>query len=240
MKRLRPQLSVLLLVCSTTVAMAQPNATPSAGGYQPSVATGMSSSSQLTKRPAGCPQSDPVHMLVCISSNLLKTLKRQKETIQQNPSYIYTIVNNELLPYVDKQRLTQTVMGVKAWRRATPQQRNRFTQALVERVVGSYSNAFDAYTDEGIRFYPLGNVGNRSFVTVRSQIVRTQGPPVAVNYSLSRTDGRWQVYDVVVEGVSMTQSFGSQIQGMLSQGNSIDQVITRLEQPVTKQKPRSY
>ncbi|MCP3680685.1 MAG: ABC transporter substrate-binding protein [Gammaproteobacteria bacterium] len=239
MKQLKLCTSGLLLLFTATTAMAQaPMSTNRAAPAHSAGAAGGTPAVQT----CGCSQSQPVNMLVCISSNLLKTLKREKVVIKQNPNHIYTIVDHELLPYVDKMRMAQSVLGRNAWARATPQQRQRFSHAFLNLVVRTYAGALDAYTDQGIRFFPIrGGVGNRQSVNVSSQIVRSEGPPVGVSYSLAKnvSSGKWQVYDMTVEGVSLLESFRSQIQSMFSQGGSIDQVTTRLEQHPTPQRQSS-
>ena len=63
---------------------------------------------------------------------------------------------------------------------------------------------------------------------VRTQMSRSSGAPVSVNYYMHMTPQGWKAWDVVIDGVSYVmsyrQDFGSQI---AQQG--IDAVINRLE-----------
>jgi phospholipid transport system substrate-binding protein len=66
-------------------------------------------------------------------------------------------------------------------------------------------------------------------IEVTSKIIRSDGPPIAVNYRLVYKEGVWLVYDFSVEGISMIQSFRSQFAEELSSGMSIDTLTAKLE-----------
>ena len=52
--------------------------------------------------------------------------------------------------------------------------------------------------------------------TVRTEVKRSSGDKVPVNFSLRKTDGVWKAWDVVIEGISYVKSFrtdfGAEIQ----------------------------
>ena len=51
---------------------------------------------------------------------------------------------------------------------------------------------------------------NGTIVKVMSKIDRRSGAPVPVDYLMHRNGGQWQVFDVIVEGVSFVQTFRTQ------------------------------
>jgi phospholipid transport system substrate-binding protein len=48
-----------------------------------------------------------------------------------------------------------------------------------------------------------------TIVKVRSLVDRQNGAPLQVDYLLHQNDGEWQVFDVIVEGISFVQTFRS-------------------------------
>jgi phospholipid transport system substrate-binding protein len=59
-------------------------------------------------------------------------------------------------------------------------------------------------------------------------------------YRLAETDGRWAVYDVVVDGVSLISSYRSQFASMLrrySFAELLDRLRTREAAAVTREGP---
>jgi phospholipid transport system substrate-binding protein len=79
-------------------------------------------------------------------------------------------------------------------------------------VIHTYASAFANYTNETVQFQPLrsGQL-NQNYLTVNSTVNRPGGPSIPVSYSLSLANGKWLVTDFSVDGVSMVNSFRSQI-----------------------------
>ena len=57
---------------------------------------------------------------------------------------------------------------------------------------------------------------------------------VAVEYSMGFKDGKWKIYDVYVEGVSLVQNYQAQFRSLFEK-ESATQVIDRLKQKIKDQ-----
>jgi phospholipid transport system substrate-binding protein len=64
---------------------------------------------------------------------------------------------------------------------------------------------------------------------VRTEIKRSNGTKVSVNYTLRKTNGVWKAWDVVIDGISYVKSYREDY-GAEVQQKGLDAVITRLEQ----------
>ena len=180
---------------------------------------------------------DPMIMLKQTTDQLLATLKANQAKLKGNPTFIYNIVNQLLLLHVNVQVMSMSVLGRTAWNQATPAQRTAFTKAFTTTVVKTYSSALNAFTNETIKFFPIrGGYQGKQVLQVNSQVIRPDGPPVPISYSLVLQGSIWQVYDLSVEGISLLQSFRSQFSSQLAQGQTIAQVITDLQQHNAKMK----
>lgn len=160
----------------------------------------------------------PLDMLQQTSDQMLSALK-QSSTRDTNT--IYGIIKRILLPNVDLDTMSRSVVGANYWNSATPQQRVEFKNEFTHFVAQTYSSALAAYKDEKIKFYPIrgGVSGNR--VQVNSSIIQGNGQNIAVTYQLLQTNGQWKIYDFSVEGVSLIQNYRSQFADVLaSQGFS--------------------
>ena len=69
---------------------------------------------------------------------------------------------------------------------------------------------------------------NDTMATVRTEVKRSSGDKVPVNFSLRKTDGVWKAWDVVIEGISYVKSFRTDF-GAEIQQKGLDEVINRLE-----------
>ena len=65
-------------------------------------------------------------------------------------------------------------------------------------------------------------------------IVSRQGEEYSVNYRLLADGGRWRIYDVVIEGVSLVNNYRSQFAGIL-QKSSFQEMTKKLQETVRRQ-----
>ena len=175
----------------------------------------------------------PVDMLKQTSDQMLAALKQNKASLKNNPGIIYGLVNRILLPHVDLESMSRSVIGRTYWDQATPQQKEEFKKLFTRQVVQTYSDALASYENEQVKFQPLRDTsGNR--VQVHSSIVRPNGQVIAVNYRLINSGGDWKVYDFSVEGISIVQSYRAQFADDLSQGG-LAGLLTKMRQKYGKQ-----
>lgn len=173
-------------------------------------------------------QEDPVSVIKNTSDQLFKTLKEQKIELTRNPGKVYGIVEKILVPRFDFGTISQWVMG-RAWRDATAMQREEFTNEFKKLLINSYAGVLLDYTDEALNVLPLPpNAAKGDEVTVRSEIISKDRPPVAINYSMIKTGNRWMVYDVSVEGISIVANYRSEIRELVSR-SGIDGMINTLK-----------
>jgi len=63
---------------------------------------------------------------------------------------------------------------------------------------------------------------------VRTEVKRSNGEKIPVNYVLRKTETGWKAWDVVIEGVSYVKSFREDFGSEIDQ-KGLDAVIQRLE-----------
>lgn len=171
---------------------------------------------------------DPIQMLQSVADQMIASLKRNKTTLHENPSLVYSLATRIIVPHADLDEMSRRVLPPQTWNNATPGQRQQFKQEFTTLLVRTYASALAQYKDETVKFYPVrGGSAGRSSVQVNSEIIRTDGPSISVVYSLVSRGGSWRLYDMTVEGVSMLQSFRSQFSDQLSRGD-IANLITVL------------
>lgn len=64
--------------------------------------------------------------------------------------------------------------------------------------------------------------------TVRTEVKKSSGEKVPVNFNLRKTDSGWKAWDVVIEGISYVKSFRTDF-GSEIQQKGLDEVIARME-----------
>jgi phospholipid transport system substrate-binding protein len=175
---------------------------------------------------ASANDSDPVSMLKSLANQMIANLKANKATLKKNPTLVYSLARKIVVPHADLSEMSKRVLPPQVWNKATPSQRAQFENQFTNLLVRTYASALSDYTDQTIEFRPVrGGYAGKTNVRVDSQIVRSDGAPINVNYSLIRQGSNWMLYDMTVEGVSLIGSFRSQFSDKVSQGSDMAGLI---------------
>ena len=160
---------------------------------------------------------------------MINALKKEESTLKKDPKKLYSFIEKTAVPYFDFNTMSQWVMG-RSWRDATPEQRTKFMEEFKKLLINAYGNALLEYTDDKVNVFPLPpNAKNKNEVTVKSEITSSSHKPVAVNYSMIKSGGKWLVYDVSIEGVSIVTSYRGEIRELVN-AKGIDGMISALAQ----------
>ncbi len=164
--------------------------------------------------------SSPVTMLENIANRTLATVKRKGITERSNPRAVHRIVYRIIIPHVDVTGMSRSVIRREVWKSASKGQKSKFIKEFTKIVVRTYSSALALYSNQQVKFYRIrGGYQGRRRVRVNSVIIRRGASRIPMSYRLISLRGRWKVYDMSVEGVSVLQSFRSQFSSELSRGN---------------------
>jgi phospholipid transport system substrate-binding protein len=169
----------------------------------------------------------PSQVVDSAANGLLKALNADRQAYRNNPAKVQALVDQYILPHVDTQFAAQLVLG-KYWRTATPQERERFVNAFYHSMLNNYGKAIVEFTSNTLKVYPTRmNPGDQN-ATVRTQMMRSNGGPVSVNYYMHMTPQGWKAWDVVIDGVSYIMSYRQDFQPQIAQ-RGLDAVINSLE-----------
>ncbi len=165
-------------------------------------------------------QGDPVSVLQSIADQLISALKDHRTSLKENPSLVYSLATEIVVPHADLSEMSKRVLPPRTWNSATSGQREEFQSEFTTLLVRTYASALAQYRDQTVKFYPVrGGYEGRNNVMVSSQIIRSDGPPISVSYRLLLVGSQWKLYDMTVEGVSLLESFRSQFADQLSHGD---------------------
>jgi phospholipid transport system substrate-binding protein len=154
--------------------------------------------------------------------------KREKE-FRADPNKLYAYVDQVIVPKFDQRYIAQLILA-RHWKSASDEQRKRFEAAFKKMLVNSYADALVEYHDDvKAEFMPLRMEPGATETTVQSKLIRASGkPPVPIGFKMRLKDGEWKVHDIVIENLSLIQSFRGQINSEIKR-TSLDAVIQKLE-----------
>jgi phospholipid transport system substrate-binding protein len=169
----------------------------------------------------------PSQVIDDAANGLLKALSADRQAYQNNPAKVQGLVDQYILPHVDTQFAAQLVLG-RYWRTATPQQREQFVNAFYHSMLNNYGTAIVNFTSNTLKVYPSRVSPGDQNATVRTEMARSSGPPVSVNYYMHMTPDGWKAWDVVIDGVSYIMSYRQDFQPQIAQ-QGLPAVINSLE-----------
>ena len=102
------------------------------------------------------------------------------------------------------------------WTGRAPEEQAEFVRLFTELLEGSYIARIESWSGEKI-VYTSEAVDGR-FASVRSKII-TRRAEVAIEYRLLERDGRWRVYDVLMDGVSFVATYRSEFERIIQQSS---------------------
>jgi phospholipid transport system substrate-binding protein len=95
----------------------------------------------------------------------------------------------------------------KNWDVRSAEEQQLFIALFKSLLENSYANKLESFSDEKINY--LDEVVKGEYALVKTEVVR-KATTVGVDYKLVRENGVWQVYDFVIEGVSMVRNYRAQ------------------------------
>jgi len=191
------------------------------------VAGGQSASAQNKAVAATVDTSGPVQLIETSANAMIAELEARRAEFRKDPAKLSALVERVLLPNFDVDYAGRLVLA-KHWREATPEQRQRFIDAFYGSLMNNYGDALLEFTGDRIKVLPSQIAPDATTATVRTEVRRSNGERIPVNYTLRKTDAGWKVWDVVIEGISYVKSFREDFGSEIDQ-KGLDAVIQRLE-----------
>lgn len=170
----------------------------------------------------------PQEFMDGISKRMFAALDGNRAAITKDPQKVYPLVDQILLPHFDIEYASQLVLA-QHWRDASPDQRKRFIDAFYKALLHTYGNALTDFTADRLKILPFRGDATANRATVRTEVTRSSGALVPVDYVMRKTDtGEWKAFDVVIEGISYVRNYRTDL-GAEADQRGLDAVILRLE-----------
>jgi phospholipid transport system substrate-binding protein len=169
----------------------------------------------------------PQELVEQSAKRMLTELDANRPMYAKDPAKLDSLVANVLLPHFDTEYAARLVLG-QTWRTATPEQRKRFVDAFYHSLLRNYGNALLNFTADKLLILPYHGDPGETMATVRTEVKKSSGEKVPVNFSLRKSADGWKAWDVVIDGISYVKSFRTDFAAEIQQ-KGLDEVIDRLE-----------
>jgi phospholipid transport system substrate-binding protein len=125
------------------------------------------------------------------------------------------------------------------WNARTPEERREFVDLFADLLERTYVRRIESGAGGTVTY--LGESVDGDEATVRTKVRTEQGTDIPIDYRMRRTNGRWVIYDVNIEGVSLIANYRTQFNRVI-RTESYDALVARLRskepEPVASPAPR--
>lgn len=112
------------------------------------------------------------------------------------------------------------------WAKRTPDERKEFVPLFTDLLERTYIRKIERYTDEKILYAGEKMQGDHGIVDTK--VVSKQNVETPILYKVSEKNGKWMVYDVVIEGVSLVNNYRNQFNKIIRE-KSYEDLVRRLK-----------
>jgi phospholipid transport system substrate-binding protein len=111
------------------------------------------------------------------------------------------------------------------WSARSPEEQVEFVRLFTDLLERSYIGRIESYAGERIVY--VGESVDGGFAIVRSKVVTSRRGETPLDYRLHLRDGRWKVYDVLIDHVSFVATYRSEFSRII-QKESYAALLERL------------
>jgi phospholipid transport system substrate-binding protein len=159
---------------------------------------------------------EPLELVKSAAEGAIAVLKDPKLKSPEHKNDRVERLKEIINPIFDYNEMARRSLGTH-WRRRTPAEQEEFTKlfrAFLERI---YSDKIDFYDGQRVVFGR--ETIDQDYAQVESMVINGKGEENSVIYRLKRADGKWKVYDAVIENISIVNNYRSQFDRVISKSS---------------------
>ncbi|CAH1525190.1 intermembrane phospholipid transport system -periplasmic binding protein [Vibrio owensii] len=153
-------------------------------------------------------KTQPYSMMKQVAEVTFERLKNEQPKIKQDPNLLKTIVEEELMPYVNDRYAALKLLGPNL-KGAKREDVGEFIIAFRAYLVTSYAQVLTQYTDQQIEFGPEPKLDpSKRITSIKVDIIDAPRPNIKLEFKLrkDKKTGEWLAFDMVAEGISLLSS----------------------------------
>ena len=117
------------------------------------------------------------------------------------------------------------------WREIEKADRYRLMDAMTRLTIATYAGRFDGYSGEKFRMVGVEEAP-RNMVLVETELVRSNGEPVRLNYLMREGRKGWRIVDVYLDGVYSELAVRRSEYGSLIKREGLDGLLAAIEKKI--------
>jgi phospholipid transport system substrate-binding protein len=156
----------------------------------------------------------PEQAINSLNAKLLDTMKQAQQLGVQGR---YDELAPVLTRTYDIASMSRVAVG-QSWDSLQPAQQAAVTEAFARMMVATYAKRFDGFSGETFQIVEVSDRAPTDKM-VKTQIVQSNGKPVAINYLMRKSGADWKIVDVYLDGtISELASRRAEFSSILKSG----------------------
>lgn len=120
----------------------------------------------------------------------------------------------------------------KYWRQRTPEEKKEFIVLFGRLLERTYLDKVENYSGETVKY--VGEKTEGKYAIVNTIVLSKSSAEIDVNYRMREKDGKWFVYDIYIEGVSLVNNYRIQFNDILMK-SPYEELVKRLEEKIAEE-----
>lgn len=135
-------------------------------------------------------------------------------------------IKRSLSGIFDHQEMAKRSLG-KHWNQRSAAERKQFVDLFAGLLENSYASKIESYNNEKVVY--LKETIDGDYAEVKSKLITPKHDEYTVDYRLLKeNNGKWMVYDVVIEGVSLVSNYRTQFNKIIT-ANGYPELVKKLQ-----------
>jgi len=118
------------------------------------------------------------------------------------------------------------------WSKRTPEEKKEFVTLFSDLLENTYVKKIERYENEKVAYLDERITGQHA--VVRTKIIKAQEAEIPVEYRIFKATDKWEVYDIIVEGVSLVNNYRSQFSQII-RSSSYEELVKKLRNKTLKE-----
>ena len=156
----------------------------------------------------------------------IEILKNAKLDSQSQRAQVIDRLRQIVYPLFDFKEMAMRSLGAN-WRSLNAQQQRDFVSTFTALLEKTYADQIDVYNGQKLVF--TGESIDGGYAQVDSRIIDKDNKTYSVAYRLHKLDGRWKIYDVVAENISVVNNYRSQFSRVISK-SSFEELLKTMKE----------
>lgn len=156
----------------------------------------------------------------------VEILKNAKLDNQKQRAQVIDRLRQIVYPLFDFNEMAMRSLG-SHWRRLNAEQRKEFVSTFTTLLEKTYADQIDVYNGQQVIYN--GERLDGRYAQVDSKVIDKNDQAYSVVYRLHRVDGKWRIYDVLAENISLVNNYRSQFNRVISR-SSFEELLKTMKE----------